>query len=197
MSAAALSAAVDATNWNGSAPNWQGKLSKEKPTTWNPSRSSEEGVWGRGASLREAASPPELPYSFPRMSAAALSAAVDATNWNGAYPTCRGNQVRRIDQLEPQPLFGRGGLRERPPYSFSAGKGARGGALFKGGGLPHCVFSRRGRNQLERSVPNWQGEPSKENRPTGTPAALRERGSGGEALLSEKRPLPQNLPEIP
>ena len=27
-----------------------------------------------------------------------------------------------------------------------------------------------------------------------TPAALRERGSGGEALLSEKRPLPQNLP---
>ena len=47
------------------------------------------------------------------MSAAALSAAVDATNWNGAYPTCRGNQVRRIDQLEPQPLFGRGGLRER------------------------------------------------------------------------------------
>ena len=26
------------------------------------------------------------------------------------------------------------------------------------------------------------------------PIALRERGSGGEALLSEKRPLPQNLP---
>ena len=29
--------------------------------------------------------------------------------------------------------------------------------------------------------------------PTRTPATLRERGSGGEALLLEKRPLPQNL----
>ena len=30
-----------------------------------------------------------------------------------------------------------------------------------------------------------------------TPAALRERGSGGEGLLSEKPPLPQNLPVFP
>ena len=35
-------------------------------------------------------------------------------------------------------------------------------------------------------------EPPKEE-PSLFPAALRERGSGGEALLSEKRPLPQNL----
>ena len=56
---------------------------------------------------------PRLPYSFPRTSAAALSAAVDATNWNGAYPTGRGNQVRRNGQLKPQLLFGRGGLGER------------------------------------------------------------------------------------
>ena len=38
------------------------------------------------------------------------------------------------------------------------------------------------RNQLRRNVPPQ------------APAALRERGSGGEVLFSEKRPLPQNLP---
>ena len=36
-----------------------------------------------------------------------------------------------------------------------------------------------------------QAEPSKRKGATQTPAALRERGSGGEALLLEKRPLPQ------
>ena len=39
-----------------------------------------------------------------------------------------------------------------------------------------------------------QAEPPMQKQPRQTPAALRERGSGGEALLSEKRPLPQNLP---
>ena len=39
-----------------------------------------------------------------------------------------------------------------------------------------------------------QAEPTQKNRPSRTPAALRERGSGGEALLSEKRPLPQRSP---
>ena len=40
---------------------------------------------------------------------------------------------------------------------------------------------------------NFQAEPTKKKDSSRTPAALRERGSGGEALLSEKRPLPQNL----
>ena len=39
--------------------------------------------------------------------------------------------------------------------------------------------------------PHSQAEPTMQNRTRQTPAALRERGSGGEALLSEKRPLPQ------
>ena len=39
-------------------------------------------------------------------------------------------------------------------------------------------------------------EPTKKKGEPRTPAALRERGSGGEALLSEKRPLPQNLPAV-
>ena len=38
-----------------------------------------------------------------------------------------------------------------------------------------------------------QAEPIKKKGANQAPAALRERGSGGEALLSEKRPLPQNL----
>ena len=39
----------------------------------NASRSSGEGVWGRGASLREAASPPESPSSLPRITRAPSS----------------------------------------------------------------------------------------------------------------------------
>ena len=46
-------------------------------------------------------------------------------------------------------------------------------------------------------APNSQAEPTKKKGSSRTPAALRERGSGGEALLLEKRPLPQNLPPPP
>ncbi len=42
----------------------------------------------------------------------------------------------------------------------------------------------------ERS--HFQAEPPMQKQTSQTPAALRERGSGGEALLLEKRPLPQN-----
>ena len=43
-------------------------------------------------------------------------------------------------------------------------------------------------------APTSQAEPAMQKCATQTPTALRERGSGGEALLSEKRPLPQSLP---
>ena len=52
-------------------------------------------------------------------------------------------------------------------------------------------ISRRGLTQRTRNRPHLQAEPSKQKGKPQTPAALRERGSGGEALLSEKRPLPQ------
>ena len=42
-----------------------------------------------------------------------------------------------------------------------------------------------------------QAEPTKKKDAPKTPAALRERGSGGEGLLSEKPPLPQNLQHLP
>ena len=50
--------------------------------------------------------------------------------------------------------------------------------------------------KLIGDAPNSQAEPTKKKDSSRTPAALRERGSGGEALLSEKRPLPQNLPTV-
>ena len=64
--AAALSAAVTTTpSLLEDAPNvcMGANLSKEESRrNSNAIRSSGEGVWGRGASLREAASPPESPY---------------------------------------------------------------------------------------------------------------------------------------
>ncbi len=48
----------------------------------------------------------------------------------------------------------------------------------------------------QENAPTLHGrEPSKEASSL-FPATLRERGSGGEALLLEKRPLPQNLPTV-
>ena len=48
-------------------------------------------------------------------------------------------------------------------------------------------------NQQETAPTSHGREPPKE-RTSLFPATLRERGSGGEALLLEKRPLPQKLP---
>ena len=53
--------------------------------------------------------------------------------------------------------------------------------------------SRRDHNQATGNRAYSQAEPTQKKGATQAPAALRERGSGGEALLSEKRPLPQNL----
>ena len=59
--AAALSAAVTTTKLIGDAPNSQAEPTPKKRSNPNASYSSGEGVWGRGASLREAVSPPEFP----------------------------------------------------------------------------------------------------------------------------------------
>ena len=48
----------------------------------------------------------------------------------------------------------------------------------------------------QETAPHSQAEPLMKKGTSQTPAALRERGSGGEALLSEKRPLPQHLPTV-
>ena len=64
------------------------------------------------------------------------------------------------------------------------------------GGCPRSgrrgsVPRRRDHNQVYRRCAHFQAELSKRKGATQAPTALRERGSGGEALLSEKRPLPE------
>ena len=56
--------------------------------------------------------------------------------------------------------------------------------------------SRRDHNLLARNRAQLTGAYSLQKKPTQPPATLRERGSGGEALLLEKRPLPQRSPTI-
>ena len=67
------------------------------------------------------------------------------------------------------------------------------------GGRENCIptpqgrggsVSRRDHNQAYRRCAHFQAELSKRKDATQAPTALRERGSGGEVLLSEKRPLP-------
>ena len=53
--------------------------------------------------------------------------------------------------------------------------------------------SRRGLTQAYQRRATSHGRASPKKEPSLFPATLRERGSGGEALLLEKRPLPQNL----
>ena len=106
------------------------------------------------------------------------------------------NRRRGVAAKPPQvtvsrPSDTRRWLSDRPRHPF-------GPLIFKLGRDPTLVgrggsVSRRDHNQAYRRRIHSQAEPSKRKGATQTPAALRERGSGGEALLSEKRPLPQNF----
>ena len=85
-----------------------------------------------------------------------------------ASPERGGARRRRAEGFVPLRRAGRGGSVSRRDHNQAYRR-------------PHATHRR---NQLRRKVASR------------TPAALREWGSGGEALLSEKRPLPQNLPRI-
>ena len=76
-------------------------------------------------------------------------------------------------------------VRSLEPFQYALHAHVRGGSV-----------SRRGHNQDDQRPVTSQAEPPLKKQPRQTPAALRERGSGGEALLSETRPLPQNLPIV-
>ena len=78
----------------------------------------------------------------------------------------------------------------------------RGGAREAGGGVrsPRRTgrggsVSRRDHNPKQENAPTSHGRTTPKESTSLFPATLRERGSGGEALLLEKRPLPQNLPQ--
>ena len=107
---------------------------------------------------------------------------------------------------ETRPLRRRNHLRKHHTPQTPAAlrkRGSGGEALLPENRLPspNAACPRR------LCQPPWTHASRKETRPLRrrnqlrkhhtlqTPAALRERGSGGEALLSEKRPLPQNLPQ--
>ena len=63
MSAAALSAAVDSTKLQGTAPNSQAEPTPQKQPTPTPAALRERGVWGeRRFSQRSGLSPQKLPY---------------------------------------------------------------------------------------------------------------------------------------
>ena len=128
MSAAALSAAVDSYNWQGTTPTSHGCASPQEKPSLFPATLRERGSGGE-ALLLEKRPLPRRPYVISMrpsrcMSAAALSAAVNSYDWQGTTPTSHG-----------------------------------------------CASSQE--------------------KPSLFPATLRERGSGGEALLLEKRPLPR------
>ena len=79
--AAALSAAVTTTKLHETAPNAQAEPTMQKRPAPNASRSSGERVWGRGASLREAASPP----ASPSKSRKGRGGSVSRRDHNSAY----------------------------------------------------------------------------------------------------------------
>ena len=113
MSAAALSAAVTTTKLIGDAPNSQAEPTPKKRSNPNASCSSGEGVWGRGASLREAASSPESPlpsaltwiYQIKRLCRAGdfvYNKLVETLSIEGAPQERRGRDVDSYDAAAAQ-----------------------------------------------------------------------------------------------
>ncbi len=158
----------------------------ERPLPRAPSRKGGEGgeTPGEAASLREAP-PPEPPSR--RAAGNRL-----VRSFGGSRPCELGAfsygwvEVTAADRAAaPSQLEGNGKmLRILPPSRPQTRPTPHG----RGGSV-----SRRDLNQATVFRAHLQAEPSQQNRTSRTPHALRERGSGGEALLSEKRPLPQNL----
>ena len=139
--AAALSAAVTTTKFIGNAPTSQAEPSKQKRLNSNANRSSGEGVWGRGASLREAASPPASSTISRKQVAAALSPAVATTkpirnaSTSQAEPSKRKRPNSNANCSSGEGVWGRGAsLREAasPPESPTfrlSGREREGGGL--------------------------------------------------------------------
>ena len=124
--------------------------------------------------------------------AAALSAAVTTTKLIGDRPHSQGRASPKKETTQTPAT-----LRER-------GSGREALLLEKAASLPEANKNdhRQVAAALSAAVtttkligerPHSQGRASPKEETTQTPATLRERGAGGEALLLEKRHLPQNL----
>ena len=101
--AAALSAAVTATELIGDAPNSQAEPTPKKRSNPNASYSSEEGVWGSGASLREAASPPESPSQAFTSQLPMLGSALGAGACERRYLAAAGGRRGCLARLPCRP----------------------------------------------------------------------------------------------
>ena len=111
------------------APHAQAEPTSQSSHPSNASRSSGEGVWGRGASLREAASP------------------------SGCFTICPSPNA-----ASPRRLC-------QPPWTQPS---------------------------LSETAPHSQAEPTSQSSHSSNARRSSGEGVGGEALLSEKRPLPQS-----
>ena len=179
-SAAALSAAVDSTKSIVDRPYSQAEPPMQKRTRQTPAALRERGVWGeRRFSQRSGLSPQHLPVSSLREGARG-----------------RGfSQRSRLPRIPPhvsysQPLFGRGGLGER---RFSQRSGLS-PSVSQRRQVAAALSAAVTTTKLIGDAPTLHGRTSSKERASLFPATLRERGSGGEALLLEKRPLPQRSP---
>ena len=114
----------------------------------------------------------------------------------------RGPVLREGKAMRRRTCFACGSLSAWSAYKKASPE--RGGARDAGGGVrsptpqrsPAALSAAATTTPKQENAPTLHGrEPSKEESSL-FPATLRERGSGGEALLLEKRPLPQNLPTV-
>ena len=118
-----------------------------------------------------------------------------------APPLRRGNQVSQTQPtLEPQPaLRERGGWGESASLREAASPPGKSDLPSPNAKVPGGSVSRREHAHLQRNRPApSQGEPSQSKPTNSNPSCSSgERGLGGEALLSEKRPLPPENPDLP
>ena len=159
------------------ARKFEGKI---KPI---PSCSSGEGVWGRGASLREAASPPESSHA---------TSFIRCHRWFPSFCGRRREVAAKPPQVSVSCLSGtRRWLSDRPRHPF--GLSLIGLYQTKRWQVAAALSAAVTTTPRQENAPTSHGRASSKEKSSLFPATLRERGSGGEALLLEKRPLPQNL----
>ena len=130
----------------------------------------------------------------------------------GSTSHIHGSSVRCRRHIQPTKIIShlawahKSGGKAKPIPSHSSGEGVRGrGASLREAAFPPIrsltphirggSVSRRGHNHPtgKRTHLAWDAQ-VRGKKPSLFPATLRERGSGGEALLLEKRPLPRYVP---
>ena len=159
-----------------------------------------EGSGGRGASLREAASPPrksDLPSTNAKVPGGSVSRREHAHLQRTRTTPSQGEPSQpKPTNSNPQLLFGREGSGGRGASLREAASPPRNPDFpFPNAKVPGGSVSRREHAHLQRThTTPLQGEPSQPKPTNSNPSrSSGERGLGGEALLSEKRPLPQKF----